>query len=70
MSDQNSDFLCYCLGKTPEEIASEIRRLGLHSPVEVYDRLLRGGACHICAPEIAKLLSRVWGAADAERGKR
>jgi NAD(P)H-nitrite reductase large subunit len=64
-----SPYLCYCLGKAPEEIAAEIRRLGLRTLPAVYDALLRGGACHLCAPELEKLLAKVWKTADADRGK-
>ena len=54
-------FLCECLKRDSEEIRREIVRLGLRTVGEVYDRLLSGGGCRTCAPEIARLLAEIWG---------
>ncbi len=50
-------LLCQCRLRTAEEIRAEILRFGLKTVEEVYARVLGGGGCRTCAPEIRKLLS-------------
>ncbi len=52
-----ASLLCHCRIRTADEIRAEILRLRLKTVEEVYARVLGGGGCRTCAPEIRKLLS-------------
>lgn len=62
-------YLCECFGRSLAEIRADVERLKLKSVVEVYDRLLRGGACRMCTCQIEKLLAEVWGPESRQPGE-